>query len=125
MVVVVTYHRVVVNRLQETTLQVDQVSATCSHHVHETLHQPLDLLVVVQFIGEDGGNGEDPGGILEGDWVIRGDAVPNEEAEGQVDEEGLRRLVDELNGVQVHLKFGDLDRSDGPDGVLGKYLIRT
>lgn len=44
---VVTYHCVVIDSLQETTFQVDEVFTTGPHHVHKALHQPLDLLVVV------------------------------------------------------------------------------
>jgi len=112
-VVVVENDGVVADFLKEAPFQVNHVLPLDLHDPGEAINQPLNFLVVVKFVGDDGGDGEHPGALLELDLALGVEAVADEEAEGQVDEEGLRGIVDEADRVEVHLHLRDLDGADG------------
>lgn len=123
MVIIIPNDRCIVDLLQEAALKVDEILSFHLHDVGKTVNQALNLLIVVQLVGYHCSNAEHPCTLFIFYLSASVYAVAREDAQREGDEEGLRRVVDELNGLQVELEVRDFDGPDGADEVLGDELI--
>ena len=94
MIVIVADDCIIVDFFEEAAFEVNKVFPLNFHYAHEAVHESLNFLVVVQFVCDDGGHAQHPCAFLETDFAFGSQTVADEEAQGKVDEEGLRSLVD-------------------------------
>ena len=109
MVIVVMDNCVVVDFLQEASLQINEVLPCYLHYPHEAVYQPLYLLIVVQFIGHYGRHRQHPGAVLKAYLPPTGQAVPHHQAQRQIYQERLGLFVYERYSLDVHIHLRQFD----------------
>ena len=102
-------NRIVVYFLQETSLQINEVFPCYLHYPHEAIHQPLYLLIVVQFIGYYCRHRQHPGTVLKAHLPSACQTIPHHQAQGQIYQERLGLLVYQRYCLDVHIHLRQFD----------------